>query len=605
MTKDEKNKLLGVDDETYAKAQKEFQASDEVNKWESQKADALSNLGALTSKENIISKDVINNINKNFVTPSEVTKADSYLSEQLKKIQSGKTSYSDQVRNMVDKIMNREKFSYDVDTDPLFQQALASAMNSGKQAMQDTIGQASALTGGYGSTYATTAGNQAYNSFIEDAYDNLPQYYQLALEAYQMEGDDMFRQYGMLSDEDAKEFDRYLTAYDATYQQRNRIYDEAYNQFRDNKSDAFAMANLQLSEHGQRVSDAYNYYNATADYSNTLYEREYNAWADSIENAWREIELLNENAWSEKNFDESVRQYEQTFAENVRQYEQNFAEDVRQFEKQLETTISENQKNREHTSSENQLNREHDSSENKLNREHDSTENQLNREHTSSENQLNREHDSTENKLNREHTSSENEKDRNLTVSENEKDRNLTVSENQKDRTHASFENQKDRDLTVSENQKDRDLTVSENQKDRDLALAKGSGGGGGSGGGSGGSGKLKEPTQKQMSDALEAYNTDGMNGLNKYLNSVPSTYDRDSIASYVGQYGELPYSQRTYTVTDDGGVNWGWGVDNNAKVKDEYGNEYTLKQLEKLDKDIAKELSKSKYTTGTTYTKK
>jgi hypothetical protein len=48
-------------------------------------------------------------------------------------------------------------------------------MNSGKSAMQDTIGQASALTGGYGSTYATSAGNQAYNAFIEDAYNNLPE----------------------------------------------------------------------------------------------------------------------------------------------------------------------------------------------------------------------------------------------------------------------------------------------------------------------------------------------------------------------------------------------------------------------------------------------
>ena len=82
-------------------------------------------------------------------------------------------------------IQNREDFEYDVDKDPLFQQALASAMNSGKTAMQDTIGQASALTGGYGSTYATSVGNQAYNAYIEDAYNNLPEYYNMALQAYQ------------------------------------------------------------------------------------------------------------------------------------------------------------------------------------------------------------------------------------------------------------------------------------------------------------------------------------------------------------------------------------------------------------------------------------
>ena len=329
-SREKKDKLLGVDEETYAKTQKEFEASDEVKEWDEKKSNALSDLGDLID-EDIISDDVMNSLNSSFNVPSEVLEADRYLAEQLEVIQSGKTSYSDQVRDMINQIMNREKFSYDVDKDPLFQQALASAMNSGKQAMQDTIGQASALTGGYGSTYATTAGNQAYNAFIEDAYDNLPQYYQMALEAYQAEGDEMYRQYSMLSTEDEKEFNRNVTAYDATYQHRNRMYDEAYGAYRDNKSDAFAMANLQITEHGQRVSDAYNYYGATADYADTLYEREYNSWADSINMAWKEVEALNTEAWANKNFDEGVRQYETTLAEQKRQYDTSFAEEQRQF----------------------------------------------------------------------------------------------------------------------------------------------------------------------------------------------------------------------------------------------------------------------------------
>ena len=107
------------------------------------------------------------------------------------------------------------------------------------------------------------------------------------------------------------------------------------------------------------------------------------------------------------------------------------------------------------------------------------------------------------------------------------------------------------------------------------------------------------------MKKALDAYNEEGMDGLNKYLNSVSDDYDREAIATYAGQYGVLPYSQRTYTVTDDGGTNWGWGIDNNAKVKDQYGNEFTLEQLAEHDKDLAKELSDKKYTKGSTYTKK
>ena len=337
---------LGVSEDLWAKTDGNFEASDDVKEWDDKKSDALSNLGALTSKEDIISDSVMNSLNSSFTVPSEVVKADKWLAEQLEVIQSGKTSYSDQVRDMIDQIMNREKFSYDVDTDPLFQQALASAMNSGKQAMQDTIGQASALTGGYGSTYATSVGNQQYNAFIEDAYDNLPQYYQLALEAYQAEGDEMYRQYSMLSTEDEKEFNRNVTAYDATYQHRNRVYDEAYTQYRDNKSDAFAMANLQLNEHGQRVSDAYNYYGAVSDYSDTLYEREYNSWLDSVNMVWKKIETLTTDAWNDKNFDEGVRQHEDNKVFQSSEAEKNRAWQSAEAEKDRAFTASENAKNR-------------------------------------------------------------------------------------------------------------------------------------------------------------------------------------------------------------------------------------------------------------------
>lgn len=325
----------GVSDDTYNRMNSVHNQSDESKSRDKAVDDAYANFNSVVGNGDIVSQGVKNTINSRFQMPSAVTEADAYLSEQLKKIQSGKTSYSDQVREMMDKIMNREKFSYDVDTDPLFQQALASAMNSGKQAMQDTIGQASALTGGYGSTYATTAGNQAYNSFIEDAYDNLPQYYQIAMEAYQMEGDELYRQYGMLSTEDDKEYNRNIMAYDATYQHRNRMYDEAYGQFRDSKSDAFAMADLQLAEHGQKVSDAYNLYNASSSYAESLYAREYQEWADGVNQAMQMAGMQNSDWWNQTNFDESVRQYEKNFAEQQRQYNESLAEQKRQHNEQM------------------------------------------------------------------------------------------------------------------------------------------------------------------------------------------------------------------------------------------------------------------------------
>jgi hypothetical protein len=131
----------------------------------------------------ILGSGVYDTLGGSFKQSQTVTDAMNYTSQLLQKLNTGKTSYSDQVDKLMQEILNRDKFEYDVDKDTLFQQALASAMNAGKSAMQDTIGQASALTGGYGSSYATSAANQAYNEFIEDAYNNLPEYYEMAMQA--------------------------------------------------------------------------------------------------------------------------------------------------------------------------------------------------------------------------------------------------------------------------------------------------------------------------------------------------------------------------------------------------------------------------------------
>ena len=350
------NRPLGVDDDTYNKMNSQFTQSDASKQADADVKEGRDYISKVVS-EPIISDKTMNRLDDKFKTPTAVKQADSWISSQLQTIQSGKTSFSDQLQSMMDTIMNREKFSYDVDSDPLFQQALASAMSSGKQAMQDTMGQASALTGGYGSTYATTAGNQAYNSFIEDAYDNLPQYYQMAMEAYQMEGDELYRQYGMLYDADATEYQRNVTAFDATSQYRNQLWNESYTMFRDEKNDAFATANLELNEHGQKVNDANVYYNAASGYADTTYNREYNAWSDTVNQAFQTGQMLNSDYWNQSNQD---------------------------------FTAGQNQLDRDFTASENQLNREHETSENQTQRDWQTTENQKDRDFTSSENAKNR-----------------------------------------------------------------------------------------------------------------------------------------------------------------------------------------------------------------------
>ena len=60
-----------------------------------------------------------------------------------------------------DAYVTSKEFSYDPNNDPLYQQYKQSYLNAGKKAMEDTVGNASALTGGYANSYAVTAGASA------------------------------------------------------------------------------------------------------------------------------------------------------------------------------------------------------------------------------------------------------------------------------------------------------------------------------------------------------------------------------------------------------------------------------------------------------------
>lgn len=96
-------------------------------------------------------------------------------------------------------ITGRKAFRYDLSEDQLFQQAKDQYQAMGKTAMQDTMGQASAMTGGYGNSYATTASNQAYQSYLKQLNDSIGDYYAMALSAYNNETDRLNSVFSALS----------------------------------------------------------------------------------------------------------------------------------------------------------------------------------------------------------------------------------------------------------------------------------------------------------------------------------------------------------------------------------------------------------------------
>ena len=104
-----------------------------------------------------------------------------------------------QLQHIMGQIYGRQPFSYDLDGDALYQQYKDKYIQQGRMAMQDTMGQAAAMTGGYGNSYAATAGNQAYQASLQQLNDIVPELYQLALDRYNMEEQSLYNKYGMLS----------------------------------------------------------------------------------------------------------------------------------------------------------------------------------------------------------------------------------------------------------------------------------------------------------------------------------------------------------------------------------------------------------------------
>ena len=183
--------------------------------------------------------------------------------------------YADEIDSLLGSLSSRGPFKYEASGDALFREYSDRYARDAKRAMKDTVGRVSSLTGGYGSSYAATAGSQAYGEKMSELGDIIPQLYKLAYTRYRDEGDDMRTLLSEYRDTD----------------------DEYYDRYRDGVSD--------WQTDLKRLAAAYE---SARDY-------EYDAARDTVK----------DEQW-QREFDESVRQYEASLAEKQRQYDASLAQ---------------------------------------------------------------------------------------------------------------------------------------------------------------------------------------------------------------------------------------------------------------------------------------
>ena len=187
---------------------------------------------------------------------------------ELARVQSEKpggyvSGWDKELDALYDQIASRGAFSYDLGKDPVYRQYREQYQSAGRMAMEDTMGRAAALTGGYGSSYGQQAGQQAYNAYLQKLNEVVPELYAQAREQYDREGSALYDRYDLVRSRDASDYARY----------------------RDRVSDYYA-----------ELSDARSAYDAEAD-------RDYRRYSDSQSRALQEAKLASDNYWNQLEYE--------------------------------------------------------------------------------------------------------------------------------------------------------------------------------------------------------------------------------------------------------------------------------------------------------------
>lgn len=243
-------------------------------------------------------------VEKKYVQSDAVTQAQQALqNQQAAKPGEYKSQWQDQLNDVLGQIQNRDKFQYDINADALYQQAAQRYIQQGKQAMMDTMGQAAALTGGYGNSYAQTVGQQTYQNYLLGLTDMIPQYQQMAMQKYQMEGDDLLSRYNLLAQQEESAYGRYndmLSRYYAELDRLQGVYDSErdydYSRFADDRD----------FDYGRYMDDLNYQYQVDRD--KTEDDRWAQQWAYQ-----QDRDKVADEQW-QKEYDEMVRQYNENMA---------------------------------------------------------------------------------------------------------------------------------------------------------------------------------------------------------------------------------------------------------------------------------------------------
>lgn len=153
-----------------------------------------------------------------------------------------------QYDNRRDQLLDRlegQQFSYDPNTDPVWQSYQMQYRREGQRATEDALGRAAGMTGGVPSSYAAQAASQAGNYYAAQLSDRLPQVYRDAYNRYLAEYE---RQFGLAD------------TYNGLGQQDYNRYRDTLGQYNTDRNFAYGVYSDDYSRARQKYLDRYQEY---------------------------------------------------------------------------------------------------------------------------------------------------------------------------------------------------------------------------------------------------------------------------------------------------------------------------------------------------------
>ena len=312
-----------------------------------------------------VSQNTANNLGNyqsGYTQSKQVQKAQTSLDQiQAQKPQGYNSKWAPEMEKILQQIQNPEKFKYDFNGDELFKHYKDLFTQQAKQTGLDTMGNAVALSGGYGNSWAQSAGAQAEQQALLPLNDKALELQQIAYQRYRDALGDKQTAYNYLKDAETTDYSRYqddmnqwlaereyLTGrldternLDLTQWQNDRDYWTGLAQVENAAYNTEQERQEAIRQYEKNFAESQRQYNETMaenqrQYNNTLAEnqRQYNE--TMAENKRQFDANFGEGQRQfDANFGEGQRQYDASLAENQRQYDTTFAEEQRQYNQQL------------------------------------------------------------------------------------------------------------------------------------------------------------------------------------------------------------------------------------------------------------------------------